>query len=622
MSNEKSLWTLLDNVRDILIPEDTIELLAISSLLGYLDQHPVYSESFNFKSVLKDSSKVKMNLRSMLEKAEEIPALKGVFPELKVLGKIKSAELSKFLYDFSSITNNSTHYGEWLDQAQQSLGHFRGRGGAEHTSPKTINKIALSMLDPRNGSFYDGVAGLGGGLVEAKKHSDALKVYGQEIDPRTCALSKIRMFLYGIEDADLRQGNVLTAPAFVEGNHVQQFDFVFMDAPFGALLQTNEALANDPYQRFVYGVPSKRSGDLAFISHALASLKEKGKGIVVVIDGTLYRGGADAAIRKNIISSDIIEAVVSLPARLYENTVLPVNIIYFNREKSPNRRGKILFVNAADNFTEEQRQKRVLSYDAIQQITETVKSGQEKKDFSKWILNEDIKDGNLLPSRYLVASEMYIAGHGHVKIFQDKLNNVKTAALKEKADFFTGFNVVSKNKESAEGKYRIIKISDVQDGKLLLDTISRYDIENNARVEKYKLEKGDVILSIRGQALKTAIILEDEENLLLSQNFIGIRCGKQLHPEFLKTYLESPVAQFLLASKLSGTTVPTLSRKDIKELEIPYLPLSEQQAAVEAFKSKTTLIELKLEELQQELKKAKSHVYEQMGIGEAFELTD
>ena len=459
-------------------------------------------------------------------------------------------------------------------------------------------------------------------MIGAKKQAGSLKIYGQEISPKALALSKMRFFINGIEDADLRLGNVLTSPAFTEGKHVQQFDFVYMDAPFGVALQHNESITNDPFQRFIYGVPSKRSADMAFISHALASLNERGKGVVTTIDGTLYRGGADAVIRKNIIATDIIEAVVSLPARLYDKMVLPVNILFFNNEKRADRKGKILFVNAADRFTDELRQEKELSEGTIEEIAETVRRGIEIEDFSKWVQNADIKDGNLLPSRYVMASEIYVAGHGQVKFHQDKLNAKKTIPLLEKASFFSGFNVVSKNKESEQGKFRIVKISDVQDGKLVLDHISRYDIDNNAKVEKYRLFKGDVILSIRGQALKTAIIMEDKEDLLLSQNFIGIRCGSQLHPEFLKTYLDSPVAQFLLASKLSGTTVPTLSRKDVDALEIPDLPLEEQQAVIEKYKMKTEKIERKMEELEQELKKAKRKVYKQMGIGKAYEITD
>lgn len=115
--------------------------------------------------------------------------------------------------------------------------------------------------------------------------------------------------------------------------------------------------------------------------------------------------------------------------------MLPVNLLVFNKNKAQNRRGKILFINAADRSTEGQRAKRTLSDEEIRKIRETIQSGNEIKEFSKSVHIKDIRDGNLLPSRYLAASEMQIAGHGTVKVYEDRLEKMKTVALKEKADF-------------------------------------------------------------------------------------------------------------------------------------------------------------------------------------------
>src|SRR5690625_214463 len=131
-----------------------------------------------------------------------------------------------------------------------------------------------------------------------------------------------------------------------------------------------------------------------------------------------------------------------------------------------------------------------------------------------------------------------------MKFDLDNLSNIKTSPLKNMATFFSGYNVGSKNKESEKGKYQIVRISDVYDGKLHEAGIARYDIKNNARIEKYMLEKDDVILATRGTSLKVAIIPENDGDMLLSQNFIGIRCGTDLDPAFLKAYLESPLGQF------------------------------------------------------------------------------
>src|SRR5699024_431184 len=79
----------------------------------------------------------------------------------------------------------------------------------------------------------------------------------------------------------------------------------------------------------LYGIPPKTSADYAFISHALASLNETGRGIVLVADGSLFRGGAEGKIRHNMIASDVIEAIISLPGGIFQHTNISVNLIIF-----------------------------------------------------------------------------------------------------------------------------------------------------------------------------------------------------------------------------------------------------------------------------------------------------
>ncbi|AQQ52345.1 N-6 DNA methylase [Planococcus lenghuensis] len=616
MHNEKALWTLLGQLRGSFSFDDALELSAVGSLFGLLARRG----ELDFDALLSSEKSIKDTL---VAAEQEHSCLQGISSGLNIINRAASVESIRFLCDFNTLRNDIEDYDDWFEEVLELISR-RSRSKGEHSSPETINTAALSILKPGSGTFYDGAAGLGGGFIEACRQAGdtELVLYGQELDPRAWALAKIRLFLHGIGNVTLKQGNVLTDPAFTDDNHVRQFDYVFMDAPFGLTLPHAETLEQDPYSRFLYGVPSRRSTDLAFLSHALASLNNRGRGIAVTADGALYRGGADAAIRKNILASDMIEAVIALPARLYETAVLPVNLIVFNKNKGADRKGCILFINAGDRAAEGQRSRRVMTAEEIRRITEVMESGTDVPGFSKWIGTEEVKEGNLLPSRYLVASEAVIAGIGTVRVFPEQLDQVKRVPLKERAEFFSGFNVVSRNKESDQGKYRIVKISDVQDGRLNLENVTRYAIDNNAKVEKYQLAAGDVILSIRGQALKSAVIPENSGDLLLSQNFVGIRCGPRLHPEFLKVYLDSPLGQFLLTSKLSGTTVPTLSRKDVEALEVPDVPIGDQVKVIRSYSSKKADIERQMKELERQRQEVNREIYRQMGIGDAFGLTN
>src|SRR5699024_2192303 len=161
----------------------------------------------------------------------------------------------------------------------------------------------------------------------AKENNGEVEIYGQEKDARTYALAKIRLFLSGGEHVKIATGDIFSTPNFRTGNSLERFDYVYMDIPKG--LVANHDFTHDPFDRFLYGIPSQRNSDLAFISHALASLNRKGRAVLVVANGTLFKGGANVSIRNNMIASDVLEAVISLPARLYKNTAIPVNLMIF-----------------------------------------------------------------------------------------------------------------------------------------------------------------------------------------------------------------------------------------------------------------------------------------------------
>ncbi|VDG98710.1 Probable type I restriction enzyme BthVORF4518P M protein [Lysinibacillus sphaericus] len=623
----ESTNNMFDGLRAVLNSDDQVEMVAIGTLLYYLQEQTDYSSKFNMATLLRAGEGITIEIRKLFKELEnEIPYFSGVLKELDVIDKINSAQLTRFLYEFNAIASEEIDYGEWFDsaikivnqQARKNNGHYN------HTTPESVNKLAISILSPLCGSFIDSVAGFGGGLLEARRfaenHGKSISLFGQELNSKVWAIAKIRLFISGIEEAQFVKGDVFEKPGFIQGAKLQKFDYVYMEAPFGLAINNYDFLKDDPYNRFFYGLPPRRSADLAFISHALASTEEDGKAIVVTTEGVLFRGGAEGTIRKNIIVSDLIEAVISLPSGLHEHTAISMNLVLFNKNKDSSRKNKILLVKAEDCFTETGRSKRVISETDIQKIVKVVQNGEEISEFSTFIETKDIQDDSLLPSRYLLPSEFYVAGFGKVSFALDALKKVDTKPLIDMATFFRGFNVGSKNLESEDGEYRIVKLSDVQDGRLLLNQISKYTIENNAKIDMYVLRKGDLILSIRGQTLKVAIIPESDNKLLLSQNFLGIRCGNNLNPEFLKLYLESPVGQYLLANMMSGTSIATLSRNDVETLAIPILAMEEQEEIMKMYKSKENTIEQKIQELKQELYEMKLHSYTKMGLRKVFKI--
>lgn len=198
--------------------------------------------------------------------------------------------------------------------------------------------------------------------------------------------------------------------------------------------------------------------------------------------------------------------------------------------------------------------------------------------------------------------------------------DMPTIPLGDVAKLFRGYNVGSQSEEREDGTFKIVSLSDVEDGQIKLENVTRYDIKAKARTSMYELNKGDVILSIRGQTLKVAVVPVSEENLLLSQNFIGIRCHPQLDPYFLKMFLESPLGQYLLTNRMSGTAIPTLSRKDIERLKIPLQPIDKQRELREQYYEQESYIFQEIERLEKQLRTEKLLAFEKMGLKGTFQI--
>lgn len=181
---------------------------------------------------------------------------------------------------------------------KEMLYHFasqEGKAGGEFLTPKSLAELLPSLLNIRGGEVYDGTAGAALLLTEAakyaQKHGQNVCLYGQEINPSIYALGKMNSIIHGV-DHQYALGNTLSEPAFVEGQ-LKKFDYVLMNFPFSLKNWGSERAEYDLYNRYKYGIPSNSNADMAFVQHAIASLKEDGKAALIVTHGTLFRGGAD-----------------------------------------------------------------------------------------------------------------------------------------------------------------------------------------------------------------------------------------------------------------------------------------------------------------------------------------
>ncbi|PES40840.1 N-6 DNA methylase [Priestia megaterium] len=628
MGNSDQLWRSTEVIRGE-VPFGKYKFISIPVLgLKYLEDNEhcfQVPHEAKLSTIVKEPGLLKENLRQAVHLIEEAnPFLQGAFQKF-CFEELTDQTLFKYLLEMQSIDTTQQEFPEMIDELINRIQQQEGRLSGEVFTPPSINQLGVRLLNPVSGTFYDGASGISGTLREAEKyaasHHAHLELYGQEFNLDAWVLGKLLLLVSGKEDALVAYGDTLLEPAFVEGERVKQFDHVMMNFPLSLKSGRYEDLEHDIYHRFIYGIPPKTSADMAFVLHALASVKETGRAIVIVSNGTLFRTGNEKKIRKNMIAADVIEAVIALPENMFGGFNIQTNLLVLNKQKPQDREGKILFINAEEEFQQVRRQ-RYFSEENIAKITKVFNEGPTLDNFSKFVDNKDIKDADLLCKRYLEENQLDIEPFGKIKFSHESFEemNIEKKALGTLASIYRGMNVTSKMQESEQHGYKVIKLSDVQTGEVLVNQLTSYSIKNNARIDSYKVQEGDVIVSSRGTTIKVAVIPQHEGDILLSSNFLGIRLGKSIDPYYLKAYLESPVGQFLLTSKQIGTAVATINPSDIKEIVVAVLDLEQQKTLGEAFIEVKASYERAIREAEKERQKESLRLYEEMGIRNTFKL--
>lgn len=618
-SVKEMVYEILEVLRGGCSVEEFGSNSAVILLLGH---YSCISDKVNLH-LIHNSTDIKEAVKEALDIiGNEEKSLKGPISYLSNL-KLSNEQLSKIIVILKRYSFDKELFRKAFEFILEQVEELSGKFGGEEITPKFFNKLAVEIVEPKNGEFYDGVFGFGGDAIEAykfaAKYGNELKIYGQELDLKTYSIACIRMFINGINSADIRIGDVLTNPIFKEDENIlKKYDSIIMAPPLGLGWKDKESqIMNDKYSRFIYGLPGVANADWLFILSALKSLKEEGKAVIITTLGSLFRAGAEENLRKKLIGFDYIETVIEFAGGLLTNTSIPCAMMVINMNKSEDMKNKIQFINADEIYENVRRGKRILNDSNINAILDIYREKNNIDDVSEIVSLENIEGGNLLPSRYVVKTEFNSSEYGKVKIHLDKLNASKK--LGETGTFYRGINVTSKNVQDSNGKYKIINLADIKDGELDIDLLPTYTIENNARVEAYKVEAGDIIISNKG-ATKICIIPEHEGDVLISQNFIGIRVKSSYNPEYIKEFLESPIGEYLIDSRKTGTAVAMINVKDLKELPIVEMSIAEQNEIIKWYLNEEEELKNQMKALKTKMNELKFDLYRKMDIEDAYEI--
>jgi type I restriction enzyme M protein len=299
------------------------------------------------------------------------------------------------------------------DAYEYLMRHFAtesGKSKGQFYTPAEVSRIMAQVLGIREAktsnatTAYDPTCGSASLLLKvADEARTKLSIYGQEKDATTAGLARMNMILHDNAEAQVVQGNTLTDPKFMDKGVLRTFDYVVANPPFSdKRWSTGLDPEHDPHERFAgFGVPPAKQGDYAYLLHIVRSLKSTGQGACILPHGVLFRGNAEAVIRRNLVCKGYIKGIIGLPANLFYGTGIPACIVLIDKHDAHARKG-IFMIDASAGFMKDGPKNRLRSRD-VHHIVDAFNRRLEIPKYSRMVPFDEIEknDYNLNLPRYI-----------------------------------------------------------------------------------------------------------------------------------------------------------------------------------------------------------------------------
>jgi type I restriction enzyme M protein len=325
-------------------------------------------------------------------------------------------------HDLSNKSVPSDILGRAYEYLIKQFADDAGAKAGEFFTPPEVVDTLVRILEPRPGdTAYDPTSGSGGMLVhtadylrEQGHHATSARYFAQEMNWGNAAIGKINSVLHGLE-ADIKAGaSTITDPQFLEDGRVKKFSLVLANFPFSDEFwwvkpeqQTDDKKRKDKLKKEIFGkegfkdpfgrfgrgtgfkAPPAGYGDYAFILHILASLTDDGRAGIVCPQGVLFRGQPEVEeetdefdddgnpkvkrrkaddehlIRKALLESRLIDAVISLPLNVFYGAGVPACLLILRKQRPAKRRDSVLLVYAARHYRELSAQNELRPQDVM-----------------------------------------------------------------------------------------------------------------------------------------------------------------------------------------------------------------------------------------------------------------
>ena len=439
-------------------------------------------------------------------------------------------------------------------------------------TPKCICNLAEGILDIKiHDSVADICSGKGNFILSETNVSN--NSFAFEIDTKNIIISKIKSTILN-RTIKIEQGDVFGLYG-TDQLKDEEYDKVFAHYPFGLRIDITSKNIKlfEEMKKDIDSIKKNTSSNWMFNYLLTKVIKKDGKALCISNNGILWNG-MDEPVRKYFVDNGLIESIIALPERLFNNTNIPTTIVVFS-----NNNKTIKMVDARDIY-HHGRRTNTLNETDIELILKRIKSN---SDSSKNISIKTISSNGYIlePGRYLIQIDELKNG---VK-FEDVINIIQRGAPLKASEL----DDMESNKKT---EYQYLRLANINNGDI--DEDLPYIKSVDDKYEKYLLKDNMLILSKNGAPFKSAVAnIKNNQKIVANGNLYAIELDeKKVNPRFLQAYFSSEKGMDRLKSITVGAAIPTISIKDLKKLEIPLPDMRKQNRIAEQYQD--TLDEIRV----------------------------
>ena len=439
-----TLWKCCDELRGGMDASQYKDYVLVILFVKYISDKKLNDEGFDIDIpkgcyfedfvALKGNPNIGEEMNKKMAALAEENQLGGVFvadfeDDTKLgKGKDKVETLSKLIavfqnenLDFSkNRAADDDLIGDAYEYLMKNFATESGKSKGQFYTPAEVSRVMAEVIglgNAKNGrktTIYDPTCGSGSLLLRAMCETPGgATLYGQEKDNATVGLAKMNMILHNEIYADIRQGDTINDPQFKEGDQLKTFDYIVANPPFSTKSWLKSAKFEDEYHRWgegiKIGVPPEKNGDYAFLLHIVRSLKQTGCAACILPHGVLFRGNAEAQIRKYLVAEKrYIKGIIGLPANLFYGTGIPACIIIIEKSEAAGRKG-VFMIDAKGGYIKDGAKNRLREQD-IRRIVDVWQAQRDVPHYARFVPMEEIErnDYNLNIPRYISAPDTEI----------------------------------------------------------------------------------------------------------------------------------------------------------------------------------------------------------------------